>query len=256
MNSYRNPAAAWIASPNFTPDRQGHDLAVAPSYVVIHTTVGSWQGARDRFLQPGQQASAQYIVHLDGALTQMVDERDAAWHAGDFGVNLDSIGIEHEDGGDFNGVRPASLYSASAQLVHGICRRYGIPIQHGNVHAGVSGIVPHREVTQTGCPDALDWQRIIREAAGGSTEMFHGAPDFDAIANQMTGIGGTPNPSLTYFNAIRDGLNAIYNATVPNAGLLAAVKAELDALKAEVEAGGSVDAAAAIGRIEAALKAA
>jgi hypothetical protein len=254
--SYRNPAAAWIASPNFWANRNGHDMAVSPSVVVIHTVVGTLAGAVATFQSWANQKSAHYIVGEDGRLVQMVDEGDAAWHAGTQVVNEDSIGIEHEDLGQPNSPRPDALYATSARLVRGICQRYGIPIAHGNYGAGISGVVAHRDVFQTGCPDTLDVDRIIREAAAGGTEMFHGAPDFDAIANQMTGIGGTPNPSLTYFNAIRDGLNAIYNATVPNAGLLAAVKAELDVLKAEVEAGGSVDAAAAIGRIEAALKAA
>jgi hypothetical protein len=167
VQSYRSPLATWLGSPNFTAQRQGHDLALAPSWVVIHTMVGSLQAANAVFQNPALQRSAHYGVSFQGdQLVQWVDEADAAWHAGVFGVNLDSIGIEHEDLGQPNALRPDGLYLASARLLRDVCQRYGIPIQHGSVGAGVSGIIPHRETGEsTACPDSLDWQRIIQLAA-------------------------------------------------------------------------------------------
>ena len=162
MNSYRAPNAQWLGSPSYTPNRSGHEMSVQPSYVVIHTMVGSVASANARFQQANQQASAHYGVALDGHLVQWVDERDAAWHAGNYGINLDSIGIEHEDNGDYNGVRTDALYGASAALVRSICQRYNIPIDRAHIR-------PHKEVSDapTACPDALDVDRIIHIAAGG-----------------------------------------------------------------------------------------
>jgi hypothetical protein len=56
--------------------------------------------------------------------------------------------------------------------------------------------------------------------------------------------------------SVVDGLGTVLAAVRAQGEALAAVKAELDALKAEIEAGGQVDAAAAVARLETALKAA
>jgi hypothetical protein len=164
MDSYRHPGAQWLGTPNFTPDRQGHDMS-QPSWIVIHTMVGTVASANARFQQASEQASATYGIGLDGKLYQWVDEKDAAWANGTFAVNpgsnLDSISIEHEDGGRYNDVRPDTLYAASAALVRDICTRYGIPIDRAH-------IIGHRECANaaTACPDALDIDRIVAEAAG------------------------------------------------------------------------------------------
>jgi N-acetylmuramoyl-L-alanine amidase-like protein len=157
----------WMPSPNFWPGRKGHSMAVAPSYIVLHTTVGTKEAAAARFLDPNSQVSAHYIVGLDGSVTQMVSEANAAWHAGTEAMNLDSIGIEHEDGGDFNGPRPDALYAASAALVRAIVGRYP-----GALAIDTQHVIPHRQVVATACPDALDVARIIRQAqTGGGFQM-------------------------------------------------------------------------------------
>lgn len=158
------PTARWLGSPNFSPNRDGHTMRFEgpnpplASYVILHTMVGTVAGANARFQQASQQASAHYGVGLDGSLVQWVKESDAAWHAGNYGVNLDSIGIEHEDGGDYNGPRTPQLYATSSQLVADICRRYGIPCTRAYIRK-------HSEIVPTGCPDALDVNRIVTEAA-------------------------------------------------------------------------------------------
>lgn len=164
MNSYRNPRATWRGSPNYTTNRAGHDMS-QPSWIVLHTMVGTMAGADARFQQSSQQASAHYGVGLDGRLVQWVDEKDAAWTngatgRGGVGDNLDSITLEHEDGGDYNGPRTPALYAASSALVRDVCLRYGVPIDRQH-------IIGHRECTyaQTSCPDALDVDRIVAAAA-------------------------------------------------------------------------------------------
>jgi N-acetylmuramoyl-L-alanine amidase len=147
----------FLGSPNFAPGRDGHNLVTEPRFVVIHTMVGTIASANARFQQASEQVSAHYGVGLDGRIVQWVREEDAAFHAGNFSVNLDSIGIEHEDGGRFDDPRPDALYRASAELVRDICQRFGMPIDAQHIQ-------PHRHFFATKCPDALDIDRIIREA--------------------------------------------------------------------------------------------
>jgi len=200
MNSYRDPGATWLGSPNFSLNRDGHYMAPTASWIVLHTMVGTVASAEARFRNPAQQASAHYGVGLDGSLVQWVDEKDAAWHAGDYQVNLDSIGIEHEDGGNYNSPRPDALYKRSAQLVAAICRRYRLPCVRGNAKTGVAGLIDHRTVYATACPDSLDTDRIIREAAvylaGGdpyaSTPVFGpGSGSIGGDVEEMVYIGAT-----------------------------------------------------------------
>lgn len=126
--------------------------------VVIHTMVGTASSANTRFNNPTQKVSAHYGVLLNGQIWHWVDEDNTAYHAGDYAMNQRSIGIEHEDNGDYNGLRTDALYTASAKLVRDICQFYNIPIDRQH-------IIKHSEVIATGCPDALDIERIIREAA-------------------------------------------------------------------------------------------
>lgn len=163
MDSYRDPNATWLGSPSFTPGRDGHDMT-QPSWIVLHTMVGTVAGANARFQQLSEQASATYGIGLDGHRYQWVDEADAAWAngatgRGGKGDNLDSISIEHEDGGDYTGPRTPALYAASSQLVYEIARRYGIPLDRDHV-------IGHRECdfAQTSCPDSLDVDFIVRGA--------------------------------------------------------------------------------------------
>jgi len=298
MQSYRDPAAKWMGSPNFTRDRNGHDMAVQPAWVVLHTMVGTVASADARFQQKSQQASAHYGVGLDGALYQWVDEKDSAWTNGNsavegaIGRNEDSVTIEHEDGGRYDDPRPDALYEASAPLVRRICKRYRIPIDRQHV-------IGHRECTgnaPTACPDALDVERIVAMAAAGGEEDLANSDDILKFASDADNIVryGSSDPELRsawlvqFLEEWKAGLSTILAAQSGQlaqllgdddavrkaiAGLtaqlstmssaladvrsqLTATQAELDAIKVEVEAGGSVDAASAIARIEAALRSA
>jgi N-acetylmuramoyl-L-alanine amidase len=126
--------------------------------VVIHTMVGTVQSANARFNDPASEVSAHYGVGLDGTIYHWVDETLVAYHAGTYGMNQISIGIEHEDNGNFNDPRPNALYTASAKLVADICHYYNIAIDRNNVKK-------HSECSSTACPDALDIDRIVREAS-------------------------------------------------------------------------------------------
>lgn len=144
------------------------DSTRAPiDHVIIHTMVGTIASAASRF-NTKNQAAAHYGVGLDGSLVHWVDEDNTAYHAGDYPMNQRSIGIEHEDNGDYNGNRTDALYTASAALVKDICAFYNIPVDRDHIRK-------HSEVSDnpTGCPDALDIDRIVREASSANQAHNH-----------------------------------------------------------------------------------
>lgn len=144
----------FIQSPYFTP---GHSNV---NRIVIHTTICTFEVATQIFTNSSRQVSAHYLIRKDGFVRGFVNENDTAWHAGEWDVNLRSIGIEHVDDGDYDDViRTPEQYAKSGALVRDICTRYNLPIDR--VH-----IVGHREVHATACPDGLDVDRIVRIARG------------------------------------------------------------------------------------------
>lgn len=154
------------ASPaNYTAGRLGYGI----NGVIIHTMVCSLPVCDATFANPSRGASAHYGVACDGSVIhQYVAEGNIAWHCGRFYPdathplgNANTIGIEHCDNGNYNSPRPDGLYLASSNLVREVCKRYGIPIDRAHIrkHNEVSVLV-------TGCPDALDINRIVAMAAG------------------------------------------------------------------------------------------
>jgi len=112
-----NPAASC----NYTVGR-----TMSITHVTIHTAEGSYAGTISWFQNCSAQVSAHYVVRSsDGQITQMVLEKDKAWHVGS--ENGYTIGIEHE--GYMSA--PATwftdaMYNASALLTRDICNSYGL----------------------------------------------------------------------------------------------------------------------------------
>ena len=50
--------------------------------VIIHTTLGSFEGAKAWLLNRASQASANYIISRTGKLVELVDPTKMAWHSG------------------------------------------------------------------------------------------------------------------------------------------------------------------------------
>ncbi len=169
--------------------------------VIIHTIVGTIASAASRFNTPGTGVSAHYGVSLTGSLVHWVDETNTAYQSGDYPTNQRSIGIEHEDNGDYNGVRPDVLYAASARLVNDICNFYQIPIDR--IH-----ILKHSEVSDapTSCPDALDIDRIVSEASALNVPVPPVPPIIPVPTDKTTYDFGAPWGVLE-MGAIRSKLN-------------------------------------------------
>lgn len=150
--------------------------------IVIHTTVGTKEGAIARFGKVGSNVSAHYLVTWEGKLIAFLEEYNVAYHCGNYSVNQESIGIEHEDKGNYTAVRPDALYETSAKLVADICRFYSIPCDRQH-------ILKHNEVVATGCPHNLDIERIVKRASellGTVGTIQVGAKDFENLVNKST----------------------------------------------------------------------
>ncbi|MGC4944109.1 N-acetylmuramoyl-L-alanine amidase [Kribbella sp. DT2] len=134
-----------------TPSDYGnHDLANRPKtgkidYIVIHDTEGGWQGTLN-LVQDPTYVSWQYTMRSsDGHTWQHVKAKDVAWHAGNWYVNMHSIGIEHE-GFAAEGATwyTEALYRNSARLVKYLAKKNNIPLDRAHIigHDQVPGTIP------------------------------------------------------------------------------------------------------------------
>ena len=143
---------------NYTAGRQGNRI----SKIVVHYT-GTEASAHNNLLyfsRSSAGASAHYFIDRDGTLRQSVSEGDTAWHAGHWGTNLCSVGIEVVSGGsDFTEAQIETL----AALVAEIRGRCGI---------GEENVIRHYDVTGKLCPapyvDGGKWAALHARICGGN----------------------------------------------------------------------------------------
>lgn len=86
--SFKKPVFSFIGSPNYS-SRNGEPIR---KIVYHYTTSDSASGVISWLCNPNSQVSAHYVIAKDGAVTQLVQDSDRAWHA--YRNNVDSIGIE------------------------------------------------------------------------------------------------------------------------------------------------------------------
>ncbi|MGI8968100.1 MAG: N-acetylmuramoyl-L-alanine amidase [Chloroflexota bacterium] len=157
------PQATWEPADynNYRDARRpaGHPIR----YVVIHDTEGSCASAVNTFQDPSAQTSAHYLVCQDGIVIQLVHERDIAYHAGNWPINQESIGIEHEGYRDHDYYTRAQ-YLASAALVQYLTRKYGIAPNRNFIFGHEN--VPAANHTDPG-PN-WNWAYYMSQIRGGS----------------------------------------------------------------------------------------
>ncbi|MEV8372246.1 N-acetylmuramoyl-L-alanine amidase [Kribbella sp. NPDC056861] len=151
-------------------DYGNHDLADRPKtgkidYIVIHDTEGGWQGTLN-LVQDPTYVSWQYTMRSsDGHVWQHVNSNDVAWHAGNWYVNMHSIGIEHE-GFAAQGATwyTETLYRSSAKLVRYLAKKNNIPLDRAHIigHDQVPGTVPSTVAGMHWDPGPYwDWERYF-----------------------------------------------------------------------------------------------
>jgi N-acetyl-anhydromuramyl-L-alanine amidase AmpD len=169
------PGASWVAASPKNFERADRPFTSPITRIVIHTTEAPYASVIRGFEHPGPVASAAYVIRSsDGAITQMVHERDIAWHAGNRQYNATSIGIEHEAYVGNCAWFTNAMYRSSARLVANLALKYGIPIDRTHIighyqvpdpiHSGFGGWAHHTDPGP--CWNWGRYMRLIRVDAG------------------------------------------------------------------------------------------
>lgn len=142
------PAAYARNSPD-PGDYGNYDLANRPKnlqihYIVIHDTEETYADTIKTFQNSAAYAAAHYVVRsADGHVTQSIQTKNVAFQAGNWYINMHSIGIEHEGFAEEGGTwYTEALYEHSAMLVDYLAHRFNVPLdrQHIIGHDNVPGI--------------------------------------------------------------------------------------------------------------------
>ena len=126
------PPVVWLKGEgNFT---KSHRPVASLDKIVVHVTEGAFWGSVQWLKSPRAHASSHYVVSRRGKIVQLVHLSDIAWHAGNWSVNTQSVGIEHEGFTYGPGGFTNAQYHASARLAGWIARRSLMPIDRRALH--------------------------------------------------------------------------------------------------------------------------
>lgn len=138
--SCRFVAAAYTLADSSDPTSYGnYDIAkrrtLGPTIdsIVVHDVEGTYTGGIEYFQARAAASSPNYIVSSGGQVTQMVQNYNIAWHAGNWYVNMHSIGIEQEGYAIDGRWYTPSLYRATGALVKYLANLYHVPLDRGHI---------------------------------------------------------------------------------------------------------------------------
>ena len=119
------PPGELAAQQNYTQaERPARDIHL----IVIHVTQGGFLGTVSWLRDPRAHASANFVVDRNGRVQELVPLHDIAWHAGNWAVNRQSIGIENVGYTDDPVGFTNAEYRATARLAAVVARRALLPI--------------------------------------------------------------------------------------------------------------------------------
>ncbi|MEL6298843.1 MAG: N-acetylmuramoyl-L-alanine amidase [Pseudomonadota bacterium] len=161
--------------------------------IVLHYTgVPTAARAITWLAAPQSQVSAHYLIDDDGRITQMVAERERAWHAGkscwqgDRDINSRSVGIEIQNRGHADGYPefPEAQIVAVIALVADIMTRQQVPARRVLAH---SDVAPGRKVDPG---EKFPWMRLaeagcavwVAPAQATETTPLTAAEEADALS--------------------------------------------------------------------------
>jgi hypothetical protein len=131
------PPVLWLKGEgNFT---KAHRAPPSIDRIVIHVTEGPFWGSVRWLKSRHAHASSHYIVSRRGRVIQLVHLSDIAWHAGNWSMNVRSVGIEHEGYTYSRAGFTDAQYRTSARLTAWLARRSLLPIDREHIigHADV-----------------------------------------------------------------------------------------------------------------------
>jgi len=165
------PPVVWLKGEgNFTKSSRRVESI---DRIVVHVTEGSFWGSVRWLKSPRAHASSNFVVSRGGKIVQLVHLSDIAWHAGNWKMNVRSVGIEHEGFTYGPGGFTDAQYRASARLTAWIARRALLPINrrtiigHAEVPAPGGGLGGSAGHTDPGPNWRWDrYLRLVRRYAG------------------------------------------------------------------------------------------
>ena len=147
------PPIRWIpADPSNYSARASRTIDL----IIIHTIEGSEAGCISWFQNPSANVSAHYVVSHAGRITQMLQDKDIGWHAGNWSYNERSLGIENEGYAGRNDWTQTQ-YEHLAWLTSHLCDTHGIPKDRQH-------IIGHHEVpnqTHWDPGPSFDWAKFM-----------------------------------------------------------------------------------------------
>jgi N-acetylmuramoyl-L-alanine amidase len=96
-------------SPNFEVGRRGNSLDA----FVLHVSEGHFSGSLSWLLDPKSEVSYHYLVKENGEITQLVEDKDTAWHAGKM-ISANAYGAPYAPNPNFRTIGIA--YAGFAQI--------------------------------------------------------------------------------------------------------------------------------------------
>ncbi|MEO0728983.1 MAG: N-acetylmuramoyl-L-alanine amidase [Pseudomonadota bacterium] len=172
--SYREPVSFTADSHHVTEIIPARNVEprrgdAVPTILLMHYTgFASGPQAIDWLACTESGVSCHYVIDVDGRTTQMVRERDRAWHAGEScwhgetDINSCSIGIEIQNPGHDRGYPdfPPAQMEAVARLSSDIIGRHTIPPDRVLAH---SDIAPHRKIDPG---EKFNWRWLAERGIG------------------------------------------------------------------------------------------
>jgi hypothetical protein len=184
-------------------DYGNHDLADRPhdlkiDDIVIHDTEATWDTTLQLVQDPTYLGWHYTVRSADGHIAAHMDPRDVGWHAGNWYVNMHSIGIEHE-GFAAQGATwyTEALYENSAALVRHLAREYDVPLDRAHIigHDQVPGTTPGTVAGMHWDPGPYwDWEHYmallgnpIGSVRRAGSDVVTVRPGFDGNQQPVTG---------------------------------------------------------------------
>jgi N-acetyl-anhydromuramyl-L-alanine amidase AmpD len=206
----------WLPAPyeQYGPgagDYGNHDQGNRPEtgnidYIIVHDTEATWDTTLQLVNDPTYVSWQYSLRSVDGHIANHVEAQDVAWHAGNWYVNMHSIGLEHEgfaaEGASWY---TEALYQSSARLVRYLSRTYGVPLDRAHVigHDQIPGITPANVAGMHWDPGPYwDWEHYfqllgapIKPAPQPGSSVVTVAPGFKHNVQEVTGCtGASTNP--------------------------------------------------------------
>ncbi|MGG3868832.1 N-acetylmuramoyl-L-alanine amidase [Brevibacillus laterosporus] len=130
------------------------------THLVIHVMEGTYTGSIDwaqKDHDSSGASSAHYYISDDGDITQMVDDKSAAYHARS--ANSYTIGIEHEGYVDDPKWFTNIMYRESAKLAAKLAYTYDIPVNRKHI----KGHSEYPNQTHTDLGKYWDWDYYMKK---------------------------------------------------------------------------------------------